>query len=69
MVRCLAQGQLNTPLGGAGDQTSNFPVISQPALPFELLNMQGGLYLCYKSLVEDHLILQHLKGQMFVTVT
>ena len=35
MVRCLAQGHLNTHLGGAGDQTSNLPVTSRPALPSE----------------------------------
>ena len=28
----LAQGHLRTPLGGAGDRTSNLPVTSQPAL-------------------------------------
>jgi hypothetical protein len=32
-VRCLAQGHLDTQLGGAGDQTSNLLVTSQPALP------------------------------------
>ena len=33
-VRCLAQGHLDThTLGGAGYQTSNLPVKSQPALP------------------------------------
>ena len=34
-VRHLAQAHLNTQLGGAGDQTSNLPVTSQPALPPE----------------------------------
>ena len=34
-VRRLAQGHLVTQLGGAGDQTSNLPVTSQPALPPE----------------------------------
>ena len=33
----LAQGRLDTQLGGAGDRTSNLPVTSQPALPPELL--------------------------------
>ena len=33
--RCLTQGHLDTKLGGAGDQTSNLPVTSQPALPPE----------------------------------
>ena len=37
-VRCVAQGHLDTMLGGAGDQTSNLPVTSQPALPPELLS-------------------------------
>ena len=32
-VRCLAQGQLNTQLGRAGNRTGNLPVFSQPALP------------------------------------
>ena len=32
-VRRLAQGHLNTPLGEAGDRTSNLRVTSQPALP------------------------------------
>ena len=36
-VRCLAQGHLDTQLGGAWDRTSNLPVTSQPALPPELL--------------------------------
>ena len=31
-VRCLAQGQLDTRLGAASDQTSNLPVTSQAAL-------------------------------------
>ena len=31
-VRCLAQGQLETPLGEAGAWTSNLPVSSPPAL-------------------------------------
>ena len=31
--RRLAQGHLNTQLGGAGDRTSDLPVTSQPALP------------------------------------
>ena len=34
-VRCLAQGQLDIQLGGAGDRTSNLPVTSRPALPPE----------------------------------
>ena len=34
-VRCLAQGHLDTQLGGAGDRTSNLPVNSQPTLPPE----------------------------------
>ena len=34
-VRCLAQGHLDTLLGGARDQTSNLPVTSQRALPPE----------------------------------
>jgi hypothetical protein len=29
-VRCLAQGHLDARLGGAGYQTSNLPVTSQP---------------------------------------
>ena len=29
-VRCLAEGQLDTQLGGCGDLTSNLPVISHP---------------------------------------
>ena len=33
--RRLAQEHLNTQLGGAGDQTSNLPVTSQPALPHD----------------------------------
>ena len=32
-VRCLAQGHLDTQLGGAGDRTNNLQVTSQPALP------------------------------------
>ena len=36
-VRRLAQGHLDTQLGGAGDQTSNLLVTSQPALHPELL--------------------------------
>ena len=36
-VRCLAQGHLDTQLGGAGDRTNNLQVTSQPALPPELL--------------------------------
>ena len=32
-VRCLAQGHLNTHLGGSRDQTCNLPVASQPSLP------------------------------------
>ena len=35
-VGFLAQGELNTQLGGAGDQTSDRPITSQPALPAEL---------------------------------
>ena len=35
MVRRLAQGQLDPQLGGAGYQTSNLLVTSQPALPPE----------------------------------
>ena len=35
-MRRLAQGHLHTQLGGAGDQTSNLPVSSHPALPPEL---------------------------------
>ena len=31
----VAQGHLNTELGGAGDRTSNLPVISPPTLPPE----------------------------------
>ena len=36
-LNCLAQGHLDTQsrLGGSGDQTSNLPVTSQPALPPE----------------------------------
>ena len=34
-VRRLAQGHLDTRLGGAGDRTSNLPVTSQPAPPPE----------------------------------
>ena len=37
-MRHLAQGHLDTQIGGAGDQTSNLPVTSQPALPPELLS-------------------------------
>ena len=37
MVSCLAQGQLDTQLGGAGDRTSN--LTSQPALPLELISV------------------------------
>ena len=40
-VRCLAQGHLDTQLGGAGYQTNNLVVASQPAIPPELL-AQGG---------------------------
>ena len=36
-VRYLAHGHLDTQLGGAGDQTSNLAVTSQPAVPPELL--------------------------------
>ena len=36
-MRCLAQGHLDTQLGGAGDPTSNLPVNSQPTLPPEVL--------------------------------
>ena len=36
-VRCLAQGHLDTQLGGARDRTSNLAVASQPALPPTLL--------------------------------
>ena len=32
-VRRLAPGHLDTPLGGAGDRTSNIAVTSQPAVP------------------------------------
>ena len=35
-VWCLAQGHLDTPLRGAGFQTSNLPVTSKPNLPPEL---------------------------------
>ena len=35
-VRCLAQGHLDTELGGAGDRTSNLLVARPPALPPEL---------------------------------
>ena len=35
-VRHHAQGHLDTPLGGAGDRTSNITVTSQPTLPPEL---------------------------------
>ena len=35
-VRRLALGHLETPLGGAGDPTSNLQVTSRPALPPEL---------------------------------
>jgi hypothetical protein len=34
-VRRLAQGHLDTQLGGAGDRTSNLPVTGQPAVPPE----------------------------------
>ena len=34
-VRRLAQGHLDTRLGGAGNRTMNLPVTSQPALPPE----------------------------------
>ena len=34
-VRCHAQGYIDTQLGRAGEQTSNLPVTSQPALPPE----------------------------------
>ena len=40
-VRRLAQGHLGNELGGAGDQTSNLPVSSQPALPPEPLWARG----------------------------
>ena len=33
MLRCLAQGHLDTQLSGAGDRTGNLPVTSQLALP------------------------------------
>ena len=36
--RRLAQGHLDTQLGGAGDRTSDLPVTRQPALPPELLS-------------------------------
>ena len=36
-VRCLAQGHLDTQLGGSMDRTSDLAVTSQPALPPELL--------------------------------
>ena len=36
-VRRLSQGDLAIQLGGAGDITSSLAVISQPALPPELL--------------------------------
>ena len=32
-MRRLAQGRLDTKLGGAGDRTGNLPVTSRPALP------------------------------------
>ena len=35
-MRCLAQGHLDTQLGGARVRTSNLAVPSQPALPPEL---------------------------------
>ena len=35
-VMCLAQGHLDTQLGGAGEWTRHLPVTSQPALPPEL---------------------------------
>ena len=34
-VRCLAQGHLDTQLGGAWDRTSDLSVTTQPALPPE----------------------------------
>ena len=34
-VRCLAQGHLDTHLGGAGTELAPFPVTRQPALPPE----------------------------------
>ena len=34
-VRCLAQGHLDTQLGGAGDRTSDLPLTSLSALPPE----------------------------------
>ena len=34
-ARCIAQGHLDTQLGGAGDLTNYLPVTSQPALPPE----------------------------------
>ena len=38
-VRCLAQGHLNTHLGGAWDRTSNLLVTREPTLPPELLQL------------------------------
>ena len=38
-VRRLAQGHLDTPLGGAGDQTSNLPGTSQYAAPGDTYQM------------------------------
>ena len=32
-MRCLAQGHLDTQLGGAGNRTSNLAITGQPALP------------------------------------
>ena len=42
-VRRLAQGHLNTELKGAGDQTCNLPVTSQPTLPSEPHTAPSGL--------------------------
>ena len=41
-VRRLAQGHLNTQLGGAGDRTSNLPVTSQPSLTPKVSVLGGG---------------------------
>ena len=41
-MKCLAQGHLDTQLGGAGDQASNHPLTSPPALPPELSRTLDG---------------------------
>ena len=52
-MRCVAQGHIDTQLGGAGDQRSNLSITGHPALPPKLLPPL--LELCHQLALYDPL--------------